>query len=499
MIDLAQADEIYRLQTSAEVILHRVSHRGFREFALKLQNFIRLLGEEIETEDWRTFTRRLKRYRFEMCAAPLGFGNLFSASDELTETLADILHRQNRLDSEYVEAAQAVFDVWQNLVEEDENPLLEKLSEIFEESPLLIKESRLIAPMEKVLAAKNLNFYHSVIGEAQLRGGSEIFRQMACFGASRWFSEFVYAAPRAEEVNFFRFDWMADKLPAEKSFLQTVKTALARSIRVRETVVEIETETIESEEIAPQINLAETARSFAGQARQTDEIEVEARMIRLEGRRGIFLEEAARHLLIDLEADTPIQKFLTNEITTGMFVIVRDSERGGDLIVPLANKILGAKTQTYRQFQSSWKEMLGQLVRQNGFDLVVSELQRHGSLIANEINLRNWLSPSNIKTRAFADFAALMRLVGFGDKAQNYWNISKEIDKAHKQAGRRIQKILLRKVGEVDLNELERLGEMRFSTSGGRMRAVRVVQKASETTPLSAKHLNKIIENLFDE
>ena len=92
-----------------------------------------------------------------------------------------------------------------------------------------------------------------------------------------------------------------------------------------------------------------------------------------------------------------------------------------------------------------------------------------------------------------------MRLIGLEQDAAICWETSKKIDQAHKKAGRQIQKILLRKVARADLNKLDRSGEMRFSAAGGKLRAVRVVQKTPETTPISAKHLNKIIENLFDE
>ena len=115
-----------------------------------------------------------------------------------------------------------------------------------------------------------------------------------------------------------------------------------------------------------------------------------------------------------------------------------------------------------------------------------------GSLKANETNIRNWMSYKSIRTGDYNDFAAIMQLVGLCDKAKECWEIMGMIDTAHRKAGHHIRKLLLRKVLESDLDELQRLGKMEFELSevdSGSLTAFRVRNISNEIMKASVSLL----------
>src|SRR2546423_15283969 len=84
---LTVATAIYSCRSTLQIERHPIAHPAFREFSFKLRNFEGALGDEIENEYWKPFVRRLKRYRFEVTAAPLDFGNPVLMSTELMKRL----------------------------------------------------------------------------------------------------------------------------------------------------------------------------------------------------------------------------------------------------------------------------------------------------------------------------------------------------------------------------------------------------------------------------
>ena len=505
------ANLIYRQAAQVSFVSHQIAHPLFREYSFRLQNLIRELGDEIEIADWKRFVRRLKRWRFEQLAAPLGFGNPAVMSPTDLEELTEILRRLRSSSSDFVSQAEKIFQILRELITDGGNPMLEKLlliAENLENLPVVIVESRLIKPTEKVFAEARKSFFRFrsfnkavvseklfVLSESQLRR-NVCFEEIACFGASRWHSEYIFTAPRARKIHLLRFDWLRDKLQRNSAFINPLKSANGRGERMKDFDYEPPSapDFLESADIIPSVNLAEIAEKFAhrNQKYSNDLREsVEARLFWLEGRRGVFLEENSRALVIDLTRQPPVRKRRVAEIASGTFILLRDGG-GGDFIVPLADKILGKNAPKLREFQRSWKRNLREAVKENGASKIVGELKNFGAIHANKINLRNWMSERNIETRDPKDFAALMTLVGLEDKLETCVAIAKKIRQAHQKAGSLIRRMLLEKVSETDLSNLEKYGEMKFelAAAGGKIIARRVVRRAESTVEIDAKRLN---------
>lgn len=493
---------IYKQAARMSLVPHQITHSLFREFSFRLQNFISQLGDEIEIADWKRFVRRLKRFRFEQLAAPLGFGNLLIMPPNDLADLAETLRRLRGSSPDFISPAGEIFQILRELIADGGNPMLDELLEILEDVenlPVVIVESRLIKPTEKVFADAGRSEKLFVLSESQLRR-NVCFEAIACFGVTRWHSEHIFTAPRAEKIHLLRFDWLRDNLKRNSVFINPAKSVTGSQ---RENDYKDATEPteniLESSDIIPAVNLTEIAQKFAQRTQKhinaNDLREsVEARLFWLEGRRGVFLEEDSRALIIDLKREPPVRKRRVAEIAIGDFVLLRD-KGGGDYIVPLANKILGIDAAKLREFQWRWKETLHNLVKEIGAAQTVIRLKNLGARSSNKVNLRNWIAYSerNIDTRYPEDYDALMKLAGLEEHLDECRKNAKLLRSAHQKAGNEIRRMLIRKVAETDLNALEKYGEMTFDLgkSSGRLIARRVVRRAENTVQIEAKQLNR--------
>lgn len=503
MINLHQAEIIYSNPSKLNIINHTIKHDLFCEFSFQLEQFIKSLGEEFEKEDWKKFTKRLKRFRFEQHAAPLGFNNLAAISKNEYDSLQEILNHQEIISPDLTRAGRHLLELLLKLMNDNSNPLMEKLIEILENAPelfVVILENRLIKPTEKVISNFGLRNKLIVLSEYQLRGGN-CFDEIVCLGASRWYSEFIFTAPRASLIHLLRYEWIRDKLKTTSHFIQSVKSKAGGDSTQEINIPKIERSVanffLNPEDIAPSIDLVNVGELIAKKYKEQsgselDAYEVEARLFWLEGRRGVFLEETTQSLIIDLDEESRVRKLPVSEITPGIFILLREG-RGGDLIIPIANNFLGKKAQKFREFQKNWKRNIRQQVKQKGMPEVINQLKDLGSVIANEVNLRNWMSEDSIETRNPKDFSALIRLSGIDENLDICFSITKQIAQAHKKAGRYLRKLLLEQVAEADLTELEKHGKMRFelTSGGGRFIATRVVQVSRSKVNIAVNLLNK--------
>jgi hypothetical protein len=166
------------------------------------------------------------------------------------------------------------------------------------------------------------------------------------------------------------------------------------------------------------------------------------------------------------------------DIEPGMFVLLRTSG-GGDYILNLADRILGAEAQHLRALQNEWKSLLRQRGNSSSLHNVSKCLSQLGSLRANEVNVRNWMSDRLIRPVADKDFEAILRFVGLESRLDEFSEAANLINRAHKKAGHEIRTLLLEKVDQSNLHALKQLGKMTFEldeADGGSMTAFRVVE-----------------------
>jgi len=293
-----------------------------------------------------------------------------------------------------------------------------------------------------------------------------------------------------------RFSWIKDGREPTKVFL----SAAIPTTEVDDDPPE-HGETYEAADLLPVVDWRSIGQKIAADELHNTLDSAAARLALLEGEIAVFLEaeDGASVLTIDLDADEStdrIARIPTNDVRAGTFLLLRTSG-GGDYIVTEADRYLREQAPKVREAQRNWKALLRQEVQKEGFLVVSLRLIELGSSSADETNVRNYLSPRSIRTRAPEDFKAIMRLVGFGDEWARYWDMMGEIDRAHRRAGKHLRHQLLRRLEELDLTELERVGRMEITlpqVDAGSLTAFRVLDISTDSQLVSINRLGHPFE-----
>jgi hypothetical protein len=510
---------LYETQRETRVQLLRARHEPFRQFSLRLQKMVksmRLTGNE---EVMAASLRILRRYRFDMCAAPVGFGNPFIVSDEMLIRLDAFAEEYQTLYPAQSGAFLDLVDQLRKLVALNDNPLLAEIFgrlESYSQVAIALKESRHIKVLEEILAVNGMDQRIRVVSQHQLRRVDSCFERLFLIGAAGWFPDFLFRAPRAPETFVVSYSWLGGKLSRPKpafdgwerissAYRYKPSTVVVTEPSGPEATSEVDdiSDEVASDEVVPQISLPAVMKAASRSIGQPEEqIIIAARLCRLENGRGVFVEdrEGARSLVIDLDEEdrSKVKRVAAAQLRPGMFLIVRsDEDDETDYIVPLANVILGARAESLRKFQMTWKQKLRSAVKLHGITAVIRTLRTKGSIRASEVNVSNWMSQRNIRTEDERDFNAIMNLIGWDSEADKCWQFSGEIDRAHRRAGRLVRKRLMKLVNDSDLTELERLGHMSFELGevGARpLLAVRLLEISDDNIGVSQSRLHRPFE-----
>ena len=493
MTTLAEANQFYRYAAHREISRHIIKHDAFSSFCLTLQAFLHKLGEAADDPYWQPFLRYLSRYRFVQSATPVPFDNSTAFSPAKVSDFETHLRLGRTLYPTFAAPAEDLLEKHMNIAAQPCNPLLDAIKEhLTDESAIVVKDRGLVGPTQEAILT-TLPCPARVLVPAQLNH-HECFEHLIVLGPARWFPDYVFTAPRAPRIDIMLCAWIRDTWKPTPSFVsiasQTVQEPAFPASHGLPT-------TIDAESALPTISWSAIVQD-AKQTAEHDHNEREALLFLLEGGGAVFLEneEHASVGTIDLTDNVkPVKRARTNELAQGMFVLLRTSG-GGDYIVPIADRILGPQAATARAKQRQWKQLLRDSILKEGAIVSVEKLRMYGSRIANETNLRNWISDRNIKTAGFEDFNAIMTLIGKAEHAQTYWDTMGMIDRAHRKAGFHIRRLLLRQVHEANLKQLQDQGTLEFTIpneDGGSITAFRIEQVAPETYQIPHTRLGHII------
>lgn len=496
---LAATTDIYECAEANCIVRTRLFHDGLRAYSVALRRLIAGLGEAASEEIWKPILTPLRRYGFALCAAPLPFneptiqptdvGRLHSRG----EALAMVYPAQVMQLGNTIQCLEA-------LLQCNENPYGTWLAEAAIRNrgngAVLIRDSRLVNAAERQLSRHPATRPLSVITPTQLTR-ARCFNVLYVLGAARWFPTFIFDAPRSRRTELVRYSWIKDGREPAKIFLSTVVPA----VQTEDDPPEHE-DNCEATDLLPVVDWRSIGQKIAAAELQNPLESADAKLVLLEGDSAVFLEaaEGASVLTIDLDADEStelIARIATNEVRTGTFLLLRTSG-GGDYIVTEADRyFLRERAPEVREAQQRWKSLLRQEVQKEGLLAVSLRLIDLGSSSADETNVRNYLSPRSIRTRAPEDFRAIMQLVGLGEKWERYWDMMGEIDRAHRHAGQRIRRQLLRRLEELDLTELERVGRMEITlpqVDAGSLAAFRVLDTSPDCQLVSIHRLGHPFE-----
>ncbi len=516
-LSVSGATEVLSCAAHLSVSRSAVCNEMFFEFSMELRRFERCLGELTRDPVWRPFVAPMRRYRFEISAAPLAFNYLGSVgSMELIDRLGQKLALCAQVNPDFVESGRRLLGKLSALIGVTDAPLLRGIKEMcdvsrVEHRAVVVKEPRLVQMAAAVLKEESSLSTLRIVTVSELQG-EQCFCQLFVIGPAVWYPDYVFTAPRAHSIHLLKYAWLADDWRPTAAFLVGQKGSELTTIDQRliealsDRTASTESSSLDPTEVLPRVDWDALKLRLAkgegeGAGSWTEEVEyVEARLFSLEDGTAVALDcdESAKATTVDPDQvdGSPIKRIPVQTIDVGMFILVR-TQGGGEYIAEVADAIMEDHAAAAREAQRRWKSLLRTAVTTYSVSHVVSELGRLGGTRPNETNVRNWMSYRTIKPKDYSDFQAIMQLVGLGHEIDDYWATMGMIDSAHRRAGHRIAKLLLSQVRDSDMNRLAVAGRMDFTLQGsaaGTLSALRVHGVYSEPVPVPVHRLGRLID-----
>jgi len=500
---MGKASSVYACSRQWTLIPHLISFPELGKFSFALKQFMKLLDRSMEDPYWAGFIRSLKRYQFDVSATPWLVVRRQEYTRECRRNAAEQLERCELMYPAFVEPARALVATLDAIESCEHEPLLAELQATAsgvkdgQRAAVIITESRLVSIAREAIATVPDYAQWPVLVPRNVRG-LDTYDCLAVIGSPGWYrrAKYVFSAPRSSAIHVLCYDWMSVRWQPEPALVAPAKgSSQGRQIRMEYTPA---VPGITDEDVIPlradvDSVLRRVEREYGGEG---DYQRVEARLLILEGDKGVFVEAEgdATVLVIDLNqgAKQRVRRLIHRNIEPGLYILLR-TESGGDYVVPIADQILGDQVEDLRDMQQTWKARLRMAARKNGIDETVASLRNYGSKVASHQNLRNWMQDRTIATDDEQDFFAIMKLVDLHNEAPAYWSAMRAIRRAHQKAGNKIRRQLVEQVNKSDLAELERMGLMEFTLdekTGGSLTAYRIKSLADRPVKILPHRLD---------
>lgn len=464
-----EANDVYECSANATIQWSSIKFSELQVFTRAVQDLINSLGKLDENDYWFDFQRKIRIFRFTIIACPL-------SESLLKEKLANFLVHLRETKDNFLQSHPNAATQYENLIFSGEklqaiqvSRLLTALADEIRNNKdtgstlVLVCEPRFIIDAEKSLQSAGIR--NVDIASPSYLKSDVSYKHILIIGPTRWFPPFVFSAPRAKIIRLLKFAWIRDNWKHQMVFINPL---IQKPSKLMQTTIEESPDHMEMDAaslLPPAFNFKFTQNQVVTAGSGHNDIDyINARLYLLEDDWVVPLnaDDEASVLVINL-ADTvqPVRKMKVAEIEPGIFILIRTTG-GGDFIIPVADQIMGPLSEKARKCQREWKSRLREKIVENGYDWTIKQLKSFGSPRANYINTRNWMFDRSIKTEYREDFNAIMRLTGLEAESEANWKLMSMIDGAHRQAGRKIGKMLIEKVKNSDLKANKKSGKIDF-------------------------------------
>jgi len=485
--DLSQADACYSVAETARVSWREVGHPRLESFAAAVFKLSRLARERGDDDTgWREFLYPARRARNIATTVPLPFSHpdlgLAPLVTKLERSLPALRvyggEDAGELGADAVQAGQALLVL-------DDAPLADAVAEvILPEAGSTEQGNGVVLPIPEYTAAAARFFRGSgrasrieVLSAHDVAGARPLGR-LVVVGPLYWYRDrqYVLTSPRAPQIVVLKWAWYREDMPPTRALEGSIGSA---GIRVRPSPMVTAHLEVRADDERTSIDWHSVSEELSRHS-EADPLEpVPARAAVLAGRHGVLLPEDGDRRVWLLDPHAPAEHRViavdVADLEPG-YVIVLRSAGGGDLIVPIADEILGDRAPKLRGIQQRWKAGLRSWVSgQKGLTRAAAALRRLGCASASFQNLQNWLGERSLRTEDRSDWQVLMRVAGLEDQAQAIWTAMGRLHAAHTSAGRSIGRRLRDMANTQPLDPLLTSGRQMFELAqGGSLTAFRI-------------------------
>lgn len=464
-MSFTRTDAYYQAARAVEVITTElVKHRELQVTARRARAFDRRVAE---SELWGSYRRLLRQKIWDLLNTPLPMDHqhldLQSAGDTLARLLADL---QGRSDLALTREATEIGKIVARLSRDNSDPLGVGARNILatgspECQVVVVRDQYYREPIEAHFHDAGCPVRAVVPAEVP---DLDVAETMILVGQAKFYPDHILNAPRARKVYVLRYEWLSDITRVEP---------LLPSQQLRPPVRSSVTPTrIEADFLVPGtagIDWSVLQSAHAADARSdtlgdhSSDVRP-ARLFLLAGGHGVYLEAEQGHPVLSIDPETgrgggSVQRLETSRVEPGNIIVLRRGYGGGDFIEDVANRLLGQQAANLRAVQREWTEAL----RNKSIEHTTAGVER--DLVRLGVRARNvhyWMSSHSIRTATLDDFRKLMEYVGLGERSDEIWEQMGVLVRAHRKAGQRTRRMLLRRVQEADPAEITRDGLMDF-------------------------------------
>ncbi|MCR1345517.1 hypothetical protein NRY68_06805 [Acidithiobacillus ferrooxidans] len=495
---LDAADSIYACSNNQQVSARIVRHNLVSTFV----SLLREMEKKMDTEDsyLDSILRPLRAFRYRIASLPLPLSSSDCIPADLPNALSVLVPKCKHIFPAYFADLEETAEAAWLVMGCTDAPLLDAIRD---ELAVDGAGSGTAILIRRQLNASLRNELRRRLGRPRIEivtpfalHGTEVFSSLIAVGPLGWFPPYVRTAPRAHRLTAVHYEWLRDQ-QLRPAFASSPDDLLRRgSARSDPGLGDsvIGDGIISFDDSAPTLDwLALHTSNVLGRDLNIEGELASAHLLILSGNMAVYIDSAsdAKAQVIDISEDDPVVRILNEELEPGMFVLLRTGG-GGDLIVPVADTILGTRAQEVRARQHQWKSKLAALVSQQGERSVIRALQDLGCQRANTFNLRNWMSDKSIRPELDDDFLSVLLLCNLDSEFKTFVANARLLDRVHRRAGFKIRRMLLDRVTEANMSKLSAEGMMEFDLpglGGGSFTAYRIEEISPETFTVPITYL----------
>lgn len=458
-MSIERLNGLYEVAERLSVTRVVVQERDVDEFTLATRQLERFLGADAAEEPWLTGLAPLRKARWLLHTVPLPSAHPALALDALA---ARLQANARLLASGGSEELKHWFETsltgLQILSTDGQVGLVHTVAEALQDGAdesacIVLLNAPYSRAVKDYFAGQSLPF-DDVLTPATLRQQAAHESQLVV-GASRYYPDWLWTAPRAEVLTIFQRASATDRADVP-SALPIGGQPPIRIRGDRQDRLVVDAFVVEP----PPINWLSLQPGGRGASRPDD---VKARAYLLADQHAVLLEtsDGATAFVVDPQgaAGEIIGKVPTSAVEVGNYLLLRESFGDEDVIVQLANKELGGRATTLRGFQERWKTALRAAVARDGVARAYDKLEALG---CRARNLQRWMGPDAIRTQSLSDFVAICLYGGLSEQqAADLWAAMAEIASAHIKAGHAMRELLEKRLKKTDLSPL--LGDGRLT------------------------------------
>ena len=188
--------------------------------------------------------------------------------------------------------------------------------------------------------------------------------------------------------------------------------------------------------------------------------QVEANLVLLTNKHYTFIPVNTKVRTISKE-HIAIENISVTNLVIGDWILFRNHSNT-DLVIEVANNILGERYEEARSYQYKWKKRLKFVINKYGLEKVIYILKKNGITQASLTNIRNWLEPASIQPNNFSQLLSTLKFSK--DEIVEILEATSRIKNAHLKAGKVITAELIKELSEDKFEDVIENGYATFTS-----------------------------------